>query len=113
MRSREKFHPSVGTVDSVKTQMTESQQCRNFGKFKDRPSSPVLSMLSRFASPDRMVDRRPLLADTRLGQQSRANPRSSRFKEWPSVVLGGGETSPHDWGASSEFAFPEFGIFLA
>ena len=113
MRSREKFQPSVGTVDSVKTQMTESQQCRNFGKFKDRPNSPVLSMLGRFASPDRMVDRRPHLADTRLGQQSRANPRSGRFKEWPSLVFGRGETSPHYRGASSGFAFPEFGIFLA
>jgi hypothetical protein len=57
-----------------------------------------------------MADRRPDLADTRFGQQSRANPRKSRFKDYSFWA----EAEPRLMtGASSGFAFPEFGIFIA
>jgi hypothetical protein len=67
-------------------------------------------MLSRFESQiERSTAIRPW-QNTRLGQQSRANPRKSRFQGqsfWayprPRLMTG----------ASLGFAFPEFGIFLA
>ena len=93
LRSREKFDESVGTVDKCQSSSDRiSGKARISANSRTDLAEPGSRCGEPFRVSDRMVGRRPDLGDTRLGQQSRANPRKSRFKEWPSIVLGRGET---------------------